>query len=484
MGGSAHGSDRSPDMSERDLAELAARIWEVAGYPTSVERHDGRTFVVAGTKPRSVDLLWVVPANENQQLAAAWIDVYDAILADLRVGRPYLITTGGASDEAQRAAARSDVSLIDRDNLETLLRQSGIGTERLETPTTKAAPTSTAGGEDGSGTELDGQSGIEARRAKAGSGTGDDGHELGDEDDSGPAGDGSADRGGDEGGESGDEDMEDLEDIADLEDLDVGGGDDGVAMMFDDDGGTSDTADDEGETDSIDASENDGHRAGGGGGGVGDRGGSGGSGGSGGRDGDGAPGDSDRGSGGDLDLDSLRETDQQNPAGATGEADSSRRRFVTVGLGVIGVSVLGIVDRLWLHLVLGGGGDGVPSYNETRVKRNATTIATGSLVQNADSLTSGGERLALRYDGVVVGATSMGGYQRLEIAVQSGDRDVLGRWDGEALGVGTNLELWGVFAGTESVEGETESRTLPVVNVVSVSVSGNPAGSAGNTSGG
>jgi hypothetical protein len=466
-------------MSERDLAELAARIWEVAGYPTSVERHDGRTFVVAGTEPRSVDLLWVVPANENQQLAAAWIDVYDAILADLRVGRPYLITTGGASDEAHRAAARSDVILIDRDNLERLLRQSGIGTERLETPTTKAAPTSTAGGGGASGTELDVQSGIEAGTAKTGSGSVDEGHEVDDGADGGPAGDSSAHRGGDEGGESGDEDIEDLDDIADLEDLDVGGGDDdGVAMVFDDDGGTSDTADDESETDPIDASEDDDHRAGGGGG-VGARGGGGG-----GSDGDGAPGDSDRGSGGDLDLDSLQETDQQDSAGATGEESSSRRRFVAVGLGVIGVSVLGIVDRLWLHLVLGGGGGGVPSYNETRVKRDATTIATGSLVQNADSLTSEGERLALRYDGVVVGATSNGGYQRLEIAVQSGDRNVLGRWDGQSLAVGTNLELWGVFAGTESVEGETESRTLPIVNVVSVSVSGNPGGSAGNASGG
>lgn len=166
MGRPGSGNTSSPDMSDRDLAELVAQVWERAGYPTRVEHYEGKTFVVAGTRPKSADLIWVVPAMENQQLAASWIGLYEAILEDLQVGQPYLVTTGGASDEAERAADRSEVVLVTRDNLATLLEQSGIGTDRLEISSSRASPSSPPAAE---GTESETAGGTRTDVGGAGS---------------------------------------------------------------------------------------------------------------------------------------------------------------------------------------------------------------------------------------------------------------------------------------------------------------------------
>ena len=448
MGRSGPGSDPAPDMSERDLAELVAQVWERAGYPTAVEYHDGKTFVVAGSTPESADLVWVVPAHENQQLAASWIGVYEATLENLQVGRPYLVTTGGASDEAERAADRSDVVLVDRDNLETLLRQSGIGTERLETPTSKASPSPPP--DENSGTHpaeaavgakdaaMQAGAGVERESSSVGTGVASADDETGGPEDLDDLEGGDDGSGGDDGGVAmtfGDDgETNDLTDDGD----DDGGDDDGVAMVFDDDGGVTDLTDD-----------------GGAGGGV------------------------DTGSDGGSDLDSIVDDDEDPPVA---EADgTSRRRFVTVGLGVIGVSVMGIVDRLWLHLVLGGGGGGLPSYNETRVKQEATTLATGNLVQNAQSLTAGDEPFPVKYEGVVMDSERTNGYQRLTVRVKSGERNLVARWNGTALSIGDQIRLWGVFVDTETTDTDSGTTKRPVVDVVSVSVFGGPSASAGQT---
>ena len=460
MGRSGPGSDPAPDMSERDLAELVAQVWERAGYPTAVEYHDGKTFVVAGSTPESADLVWVVPANENQQLAASWIGVYEATLENLQVGRPYLVTTGGASDEAERAADRSDVVLVDRDNLETLLRQSGIGTDRLETPTSKASPSPPPDEEpvtDDGRIVAGGTAGNES--AKATVGTEDAAMQTGTgvESESSSVGGGAASAEGESG----------AEDFGDHEGGDGGGGGDdgGVAMTFGDDGEANDLTDDGGGSDDgdddgvamvfddegvTDLSDD----AGGAGGGV------------------------DTGSGGGSDLDSIMD-DEEPPV--TEADDTSRRRFVKVGLGVIGLSLLGIADRLWLHLVLGGGDGGLPSYNETRVKQEATTLATGNLVQNAQSLTAGDDPFPVKYEGVVMDSERTNGYQRLTVQVRSGDRNVIARWDGKPLAVGDQIRLWGVFVDTEETETEDETTKRPLVDVVSVSVFGGPSVSAGQT---
>jgi hypothetical protein len=219
-----------------------------------------------------------------------------------------------------------------------------------------------------------------------------------------------------------------------------GDGDDdgGVAMVFDDEGGVTDLTDE-----------------------GGDSGGSGG--------------------GGSSGLDSILDDDEEPAAGET-EATSSRRRFVKVGLGVIGVSVLGIVDRLWLHFVLGGGGGGgLPSYNETRVKQEATTLTTGNLVKNADSLTASAKPFAVSYEGVVMGTTGKSDYQRLNVMVESGERHLVARWDGDPLSQGAQVTLWGVFVDTEAVDTGDGTTERPVVDVVDVSVTGGPGVSAGET---
>jgi hypothetical protein len=435
-------------MSERDLAELVAQVWERAGYPTAVEYHDGKTFVVAGTSPASAALIWVVPAHENQQLAASWIGVYEATLEDLQVGRPYLVTTGGASDEAERAADRSEVVLVDRDNLETLLRQSGIGTERLETPTSKASPSpppdenpethpaeAAVGAEDAA---MQAGAGVERESSSVGTAVASADDETGGPEDFDDLEDGGDGGGEDDGGVAmtfGDDgETNDLTDDGD----DDGGDDDGVAMVFDDDGGVTDLTDD-----------------GGTGGGV------------------------DAGSGGGSDLDSIVDDDEDPPVA---EADgTSRRRFVTVGLGIIGVSVMGIVDRLWLHLVLGGGGGGLPTYNETRVKQEATTLDTDNLVKNAEKLTASDPPFAVKYEGVVMDSARKNGYQRLTIRVKSGERNLVARWNGTALSIGDQVGLWGVFVDTETTDTDSGTTKRPVVDVVSVSVFGGPSASAGQT---
>ncbi|MFQ3295951.1 MAG: hypothetical protein ACI8VE_003043 [Natrialbaceae archaeon] len=468
MGRPGSGNTPSPDMSDRDLAELVAQVWERAGYPTRVEHYEGKTFVVAGTRPKSADLMWVVPAMENQQLAASWIGLYEAILEDLQVGQPYLVTTGGASDEAERAADRSEVVLVTRDNLATLLEQSGIGTDRLEISSSRASPSSPPAAE---GTESETAAGTRTDVGGAGS--------VNPETKVGPGG-----RTDEPGGGPG-------------ADVDPSAKDDTVTGAFEGEGTTgaesadhppsSDSedgagpgaADDESTPGSASEEETDGRKTGSSGDSATDHG----------SEDDGvamvfddesggdSPGSSGAGtsgpSGGGSDLDSILDEGDGSEAS---EADgSSRRGFVKVGLGIIGISLVGIVDRLWLHFVLGGSG-GLPSYNETRVKQDATTVPPKSLVGNVESLTSGEDPMAVKYEGVVLGSEQANGYQRLEVQIQSGDRDLIARWDGDPLSVGDQFTLWGVFVETETIESDGDTTERPVVDVVSVTVSGGAGG--------
>ena len=420
------------------LATLVAGIWTEAGYETTISHRDGETYVLAEhAAAGTYDLLWVL--DPGTELTVEGVERYRSRIATLDVEDAYAVTAAALEDRIVERAASHGIEAVG--NLRSLAGESGVGQDAVDAAlaTTVGADGDDEAGEADSGrTAVDGdphdpdtQAEIRRRMAVM----------MGEAD---PDDDPDADAAG------GDDRSADDAGVAPTAEAGGGGGAD------DEHSAEPDASDDGGGAAVSDADESDAETHS--------------------DDGDDDP----LGSGEGNDLDALGGSDlpggdlPEDPAGESDDGGggplSSRRGLITGG--VAAVLSAGVLDFTMFNLFLGGGG-GLPAYNETRVKSEATGgVPPDVLVQTLDSWTEE----PVTYDPAVVDTVEKsGGLWSVTFSARGGR--IVGRWDGEEPTIDGQYAVWGVVTGTTTVDG-TE---LPQIDVVDMTTGGGGGGGSGTT---
>jgi hypothetical protein len=422
------------------LATLVAGIWTEAGYETTISHRDGETYVLAEHESGRYDLLWVL--DPGADLTVEGVERYRERIADLDVADAYAVTAAAVDDEVARRAARHGIEAVGVETLRELAADSGVGQDAVD-----AALATTVGADEAA----DGDDGDRAETAIGG-------------DPSDP--DTQAEIRRRLGVMIGEVEPDEDPDAAD------NGGDDGPVP-----------AAGAGERVSIDLGTGDGDGADGGDGaaGAGDGGTDDGDGGDGADDDPLATGDDDGDFGtlDDADLPGGSDLPGDDSGGAEADDDGGRlsRRGVVTG-GVAAVLSAGVLDFAVFNVVLGGGGGGLPAYNETRVKAEATSVPPDAVLATPEQWVDE----PLTYDPAVVETVEKsGGLWSVTFAVDGGR--IVGRWDGDEPTVGRPYAVWGVVTGTTTVGG-SEVPQLDVVDMTTGRGGGGTTSSGGTASGG
>lgn len=419
------------------LATLVAGIWTEAGYETTISHRDGQTYVLAEHGAAGTyDLLWVL--DPGTELTVEGIERYRSRIADLDVADAYAVTAAALDDRVVERAARHGIEAVGVETLRSLAAESGVGQDAVD-----AALATTVGAE-GEG-EADDAEGERESTAVGGDPSDPDTQAeirrrmavmMGEVD---------PDEEPDSGGSTGEDHAD--EDGSVVPAAEAGGGGGGADESATPDDATDDEADTEETDPEPTAGEGDDDP-------LGDDGGD----------------DLDPLGGSDLPGDGLPE-DPATDDGDGGGPLSSRRGLITGG--VAAVLSAGVLDFAVFNVFLGGGGGGLPAYNETRVKANAAPdIPPDVMLQAPEQWTDE----PVTYETAVVETVSKsGGLWTVTFAAEGGR--IVGRWDGEEPTVGTTYTVWGVVTGTTTVDG-TE---VPKIDVVDMTTGGAGGGGGGGT---
>ncbi len=425
------------------LATLVAGIWTEAGYETTISRRNGDTYVLAEHESDGTyDLLWIL--DDDERITVPHLDRFRERIGDLSVNDAYVVSPRSVDEAVERAAATRGVQAVGIGTLRTLADQSGVGQVAVDAAlATTVGPDETATASPDEATAADETAAPAADDGDAESGPIDltDPQRqaeirqrlavmIGEADP-----DDDPDSGEDHGPE---EEEESLDEIGTDED-----GDDVSSILDDaDEESTGDDPEDDG--DGTDGEGLD--------------------------DGDDAGGGDPLAAEGPLGDDLADVPDPEETDDSEGPL-KSRRGLITGGVAAI--LTAGVLDLALFNVVLGGGGGGMPAYNETRVKADATETQPSAILAAPDTFVS--EEVAVVYDGTVTEVAADGSLWTVTLAVEGGT--VVGRWDGEEPAIG-QYTVWGVVTGTTTVDGDE----VPTIDIVDMVAGGGGGGTT--TSGG
>jgi hypothetical protein len=418
------------------LATLVAGIWTEAGYETTISHRDGETYVLAEHAAGRYDLLWVL--DPGAELTAEGVERYRSRTTDLDVADAYAVTATEIGAESRERTERHGIHPVGVETLRSLAAESGVGQDAVdaalattvgpeqETPEDDAAdpPAAVPDEREASDESVplddpDQQATVRQRLAVM------IGEAEPDEDSEAEATDGTESDAGDAGGPE-------------------AGVDDAAAD------GDSDSAADRPVSDDGDDSEDEAAESTGGSGEA-----------------------SGGGEGSDPLGDPELPDDPDAAGGGTGGKGPLRSRRGLITGGVAAVLSAGVLDFTVLNLVLGGGGGGLPAYNETRVKAEAARYTPQAIM--ADPSGFAAQEVAVVFeDAVVTDVTDDGGLAR--VTFDAGGT-VVGRWDGDDPTIGTRYTVWAVVTGTTTAAEED----VPAVDIVDMTTGG--GGTRGGTTG-